>query len=51
MKRTLLRLSIPFRHPFVTAGGVVTARELVVLRLEGGDGMTGHGEAAPVRAL
>ena len=47
MKRTLLRLSIPFRHPFVTAGGVVTARELVVLRLENGDGVTGHGEAAP----
>jgi len=47
VKRTLLRLSIPFRDPFVTSGGVVTARELVVLRLEGGDGVTGHGEAAP----
>ncbi len=24
MKRTLLRLSLPFREPFVTAGGVVS---------------------------
>lgn len=47
MKRTLLRLSIPFREPFVTASGVVSARELVVLRLEGSDGTVGWGEAAP----
>jgi L-Ala-D/L-Glu epimerase len=47
VKRSLLRLSIPFRHPFVTSGGVVTARELVVLRLEGSDGTVGWGEAAP----
>ena len=47
MKRTLLRLSIPFRVPFVSADAVVTARELVVLRLEGGDGTVGWGEAAP----
>jgi o-succinylbenzoate synthase len=47
MNRTLLRLSIPFRDPFVTSGGVVTARELVVLRLEGSDGTAGWGEAAP----
>jgi o-succinylbenzoate synthase len=47
VKRTLLRLSIPFRRPFVTASGVVTARELVVLRLEGSDGSVGWGEAAP----
>jgi L-Ala-D/L-Glu epimerase len=45
--RTLLRLSIPLREPFVTATGVVTARELVVLRLEGSDGHVGFGEAAP----
>ena len=48
MKRTLLRLSIPLRDPFVTAGGVVSARELVVLRLEDDDGVTGYGEAAPL---
>jgi o-succinylbenzoate synthase len=47
VKRSLLRLSIPFREPFVTANGVVSARELVVLRIEGGDGTVGWGEAAP----
>jgi o-succinylbenzoate synthase len=47
VKRTLLRLSIPFREPFVTAGGVVSARDLVLLRLEGSDGTVGYGEAAP----
>jgi o-succinylbenzoate synthase len=47
VKRTLLRLSIPFRQPFVTAGGVVTARDLVLLRLEASDGTVGSGEAAP----
>lgn len=47
MKRTLKRLSIPFGEPFATAGGVVAARELVLLRLEDGDGAVGHGEAAP----
>ena len=47
MRRSLLRLSIPLRDPFVTAGGVVTARDLVVLKLENGDGVAGYGEAAP----
>jgi L-Ala-D/L-Glu epimerase len=47
VKRSLLRLSIPLREPFVTANGVVAARELVVLRLEGSDGTVGWGEAAP----
>jgi L-Ala-D/L-Glu epimerase len=47
VKRSLLRLSIPFREPFVTANGVMSARELIVLRLEGGDGTVGWGEAAP----
>ncbi|MDQ5833941.1 MAG: hypothetical protein M3550_12940, partial [Actinomycetota bacterium] len=47
MKRTLLRLSIPFKTPFVSAEAVVSARELVVLRLEGRDGTVGWGEAAP----
>jgi L-Ala-D/L-Glu epimerase len=45
--RSLLRLSIPFKEPFVTAAGVVTARELLLLRLEGSDGSVGFGEAAP----
>jgi L-Ala-D/L-Glu epimerase / N-acetyl-D-glutamate racemase len=47
VRRSLLRLSIPLRDPFVTAGGVVTARDLVVLKLENGDGVAGYGEAAP----
>jgi o-succinylbenzoate synthase len=47
VKRSLLRLSLPFREPFVTANGVVSARELVVLRLEASDGTIGYGEAAP----
>jgi L-Ala-D/L-Glu epimerase len=47
VNRSLLRLSIPFRDPFVTSAGVATARELVVLRLAGSDGTVGWGEAAP----
>jgi L-Ala-D/L-Glu epimerase len=47
VKRTLLRLAIPFRRPFVTSSGVVTARELLLLRLEHTDGTVGFGEAAP----
>jgi L-Ala-D/L-Glu epimerase len=47
VKRTLLRLAIPFRRPFVTSSGVVTARELLLLRLEHSDGAVGFGEAAP----
>ncbi len=45
--RSLLRLSIPLKRPFVTAGGVVTARELVLLRVRSSDGHVGFGEAAP----
>ena len=48
MKRSLARLSIPLREPFATAGGVVAKRELLLLRLEDGDGFVGHGEAAPL---
>jgi o-succinylbenzoate synthase len=45
--RSLLRLSIPLKRPFVTAGGVVTGRELVLLRVQSSDGYVGFGEAAP----
>jgi L-Ala-D/L-Glu epimerase len=45
--RSVLRLSIPLREPFVTSGGVVSARELLLLRLEARDGVVGYGEAAP----
>jgi o-succinylbenzoate synthase len=48
VKREVLLLSIPLREPFVTAAGVVAARELLLLRIEDGDGAVGHGEAAPL---
>ncbi len=47
VNRSVLRLSIPLREPFVTAGGVVSSRELLLLRLEARDGCVGYGEAAP----
>ena len=48
MRRSLLRLQIPLREPFVTANGVLAARELAVIRLEDDDGIVGWGEAAPL---
>ena len=47
MKRSVLRLSIPLKEPFVTAAGVTNARELLLLRVEAADGTAGYGEAAP----
>ena len=47
VKRSVLRLSVPLKEPFVTASGVITARELLLLRLEASDGTSGYGEAAP----
>ncbi len=47
MKRTVYRLSLPFKEPYVTSGGVATERELALLRLEDPDGVAGYGEAAP----
>jgi o-succinylbenzoate synthase len=48
VKRSLARLSIPLREPFVTSGGVVAKRELLLLRIEDSDGAVGYGEAAPL---
>jgi L-Ala-D/L-Glu epimerase len=48
VRRSLLRLAIPLRDPFVTSGGVVSAREMAVIRLEDDDGRRGFGEAAPL---
>jgi L-Ala-D/L-Glu epimerase len=45
--REVLRLSLPLKEPFVTSAGVVSARELLLLRLEASDGTVGYGEAAP----
>ena len=47
MRRSLARLSIPFKQPFATSGGVVATRELLLLRIEDEDGNVGYGEAAP----
>jgi L-Ala-D/L-Glu epimerase len=47
VKRTLLRISFPFREPYTTSAGVVTERELLLLRIESADGFVGYGEAAP----
>ena len=47
VRRSLRRLSIPFRRPFATAHGVVRARELLLLRIEDEEGVAGYGEAAP----
>ena len=47
MRRSLARLSIPFKEPYVTANSVVAARELALLRIEDDDGAVGYGEAAP----
>src|ERR1700741_3662206 len=47
VKRSVLRLSIPLKRPFVTSAGVTNARELLLLRVEATDGTVGHGEAAP----
>jgi len=44
----LIRLEVPFREPFVTAGGRLAGRELLILRLENEDGAIGVGEAAPL---
>jgi o-succinylbenzoate synthase len=48
VKRSLLRLRIPLKTPFVTANGVLAERELVVVRLEDDEGTPGWGEAAPL---
>src|SRR5690606_33279804 len=48
VKRSLLRLRVPLRRPFVTANGVLAERELVVIRLEDDEGTPGWGEAAPL---
>lgn len=47
MTRSLKRLSIPFREPFATARGVVSAREILLLEIVDDDGVAGYGEAAP----
>ncbi len=47
---TLYPFRVPYRTPFATAHGVVSAREGVLLRLQTDDA-TGWGEASPVTAF
>jgi L-Ala-D/L-Glu epimerase len=40
--------ALPFREPYVTAAGTLTQREMVLLRLQGENGLVGLGEAVPL---
>ena len=40
--------ALPFRKPYVTARGVLTQREMVLLRLRDDEGVVGLGEAVPL---
>lgn len=40
--------ALPFREPYVTARGVLTQREMVLLRLTTDEGIVGLGEAVPL---
>ena len=48
MKLVHRTVSAPLRTPFAAAHGTVTDRELVRVEIEADDGLTGHGEAAPL---
>ncbi len=40
--------ALPFREPYATATGVLTRREMALLRLRTPEGLVGHGEAVPL---
>ena len=40
--------SLPFRHPYVTARGILERREMVLLRIRTNAGLEGLGEAVPL---
>jgi L-Ala-D/L-Glu epimerase len=48
VKLTVRSVSAAMRVPFVAGHGTVSDRELVLVSLEAVDGLTGHGEAAPL---
>src|SRR3954452_11318551 len=48
MRVAIRRTPLPLRRPLATAHGEVAARDVVVLKLEAGDGLAGFGEAAPL---
>jgi L-alanine-DL-glutamate epimerase-like enolase superfamily enzyme len=40
--------ALPFKHPYVTARGILEQREMVLLRVHTADGLVGLGEAVPL---
>src|SRR5262249_52336007 len=50
VKLALHPVQARMRAPFVSGTGSVTARELVQVTLTGADGVSGHGEAAPLES-
>jgi o-succinylbenzoate synthase len=48
VKLELTKLTAPLRAPFTSAPGELTERELALVRLEDGHGVSGWGEAAPL---
>jgi L-alanine-DL-glutamate epimerase-like enolase superfamily enzyme len=49
VKLRVSTVGLPLRSPFETATGTVTTRELLLVELEGSDGLIGRGEAAPLQ--
>jgi L-alanine-DL-glutamate epimerase-like enolase superfamily enzyme len=50
MRVTITERTLRFATPLLTSYGVLAERELLELRIEGADGVCGHGEAAPLEA-
>ncbi|CAA9479923.1 MAG: O-succinylbenzoate synthase [uncultured Solirubrobacteraceae bacterium] len=50
MRLAVQPLTLRLREPLVTAYGTVSERELLIARLDGGDGLVGIGEAAPLES-
>ncbi|MEA2211843.1 MAG: L-Ala-D/L-Glu epimerase [Solirubrobacteraceae bacterium] len=50
MRLTIHTVQVPLRTPFVSATSSVEVRGLLGVELEGADGVTGYGEAAPLES-
>jgi L-Ala-D/L-Glu epimerase len=50
VKITITPARFPLRVPFAAGHGTVTDRELLLIRIEAADGLTGYGEAAPLES-
>jgi L-Ala-D/L-Glu epimerase len=46
----LTQVTVPLRAPFAAGHGTVADRELLLVSLQAADGLTGHGEAAPLQS-